>query len=607
MLTLYPLTFKFGEIGVQKITIDDVNFYKFIAESISKNSIKWADEGKTELPDLFVTTPLYKETIQANPNYISTLFEDWCENTARISEKNVFVEKSSLVILNLQGIYRLKQIGHISASIFKLLKGQNTLKIILLVNNSPLKEDNQFHQLFHCINEGSLCIVDKKGTVFASDSIELDLKKFDELNRLRLPLSYENILNKMIRKIGHYRIKTSDTHCNRYFYDGKYCEIEIKELLLDFIFRNLKDPHKLKSIIYGSTFSPWLIKAISALDAVLKNDLKEDFISYLGCSRIEDGELDEVDCKNDESVLLVLDFVDTGRTLKEATKKIFQKFNGLQKEGFHPISILINNDYKLSESGQLISQGFSDKRCYSLNSIEYNLTYFMGVNVAQPDTGEECDYCKLGLRPTNPLDEEETAVKLNSLDFWYLADNFEYKSEDDPSPGRTALKKVPRFEKWVENNSTFLAYRFLNNIEKFKKENGLDYVFVYPLEEHENNAAHHFALKLNYLYNKNIIAIPKSFINAIQNGMPKKELEGLEENWRKAISDISSDVDVVILDEFHKGGNTFQGIKKILNILVGDVKSYFILADFNPEKSKNYSEGNETFKVYSLYDFNIYN
>ena len=608
MKLLYPLTFKYGELVAEKISEDDKLIYHFVATSVlNTDNVSWYTKV-IQSDELFVTTPIFKKTLQETPNHIANLFTEWSENKSKIVKNGEFNSNDSVILVNVQGKGRYKQIGHLAEAISILLeKSKNTIKrdlrIILLVNNLPNADDIQYTPLIPFIKNHNICIVDKDGITSNNNRHALiDIIRYNELDQQRINLNYDIIAKKIIRKIGHFQVKPTDENCNRYFYDGSYCDTEISELILNYIFKNLQQNDGIEYIIYSSKYSPWLEKALSAADGDIKADFKEELPHYKKLISINELLNAGPPPYDGGNLLIVVDFVNTGRTLINLIEDVYAKFELPDANRLHLISVLNN-----IEDG-IESRLKNNKRKVEINNIEFEFTYFADVKIKTFDSKTTCDCCKLGMKRNSPLDNEPSFSKFKSVDFWFLADNNGYKAEDNfpDIPQREPLEIVPRFEDWLRDNSTYLAFKLRKFIESYKLTNSIDFIIVFPEDSNEEkNVAHEFALKLKELFKIDVIGIPRKVIDLVkQNRLDDNGIRSISDSWAMNINRTSHRVDFVILDEFHNQGGTFAGVRRILNAFAHPAKSYFVLADFNPSLSATYIDTENNFLVYSLYEFN---
>lgn len=608
MKIIYPIVFKFGDIIIKPIIEQARLKYLSLCQDIFRTeNVIWANDFDNSIENLFITTNILKQDIQEYPDYISYLFYKWLKEKTKIFNDDKISNEDVVFLMDLRGIDRDQQIYHLSILLTRILSDakENSIKVILILERNPLKDDILFRHLFSLATRGLLHYVDKTNDIL-TDAFELNENQDSiQINHIYPALvTTTSIQEKIIRKLGHFKPDTINDICSRHFYDARFCKIEIQKLTLEYIISKQFDVANFEYIFYISKVSPWLRESMSALSGDIEADLKNKFISFKGAYNYEKIEDINLDNYKGGHILLVADFINTAKSIKKAIATIKTKFVNLEESNLHLLSILNNvnkNDYN------------QNVRFFKIGSKKYEIPFLAGVKVKE-DTKKDCELCKLGI-PHSDLFEDEY-LKLRSFDFWELGDEngYDFEKYKPNYAGRDRLY-VPTFVNWLDENATYLVYKFQNFIEKEKISLKLNLVIIHPDETQSRDggsiklmetASGRLAFKLKEILDSTIIGIPRSIIDDVIDGKIKQnEIINLDTDWISAIKSIpAANTDVIILDEFYKGGKTFETIREIIQWLGNDAKGVFTIADFNPEKAKEYKTHHAEFEFYNLYEFN---
>jgi hypothetical protein len=299
----------------------------------------------------------------------------------------------------------------------------------------------------------------------------------------------------------------------------------------------------------------------------------------------------------------VADCINTARSVREAAKKVIQAFTLEMGENFHAMSILNNIDNGGSQD---------NKRIVEVNGQNITLPFLIGVHIEEIPT-KKCVLCSLKI-PHSDLFEDDY-LKLRSHDFWKLSDKggYEYEILKPEYAGRKRIY-VPIFLNWFNDNATYVAYKFENFVNQRKVINQLNRIIIYPDETRASTirvndvtktASGQLAHKLKELFNYSIIGIPRNIIDQVTaDKFGMSEIKNLADSWVHSIKNIPLETDIIILDEFHKGGKTLESIRDIINWLDNKANCFFTIADFNPLETLNHREKYSELEFYNLYEFN---
>ncbi len=597
MNIIYPLVFRFGNIKKELITEPEWQSYNLLVTGIlGKKNYAWASEKGESLNILNYSIPIYKQQSQENAGFLGYRFLKWAYEETRIAKANTrrLIDSQTVILIDLRGIDRDQQIYHLTYQLRILIEGEKSLKAILIFDRLPVYDDFLFKHVFYLKEAGIIEVVDNTASEF-SKSYKTKLEYSDTVQRLS---------GKLIRKLGHFKSSKNKNICRRYFYDGRYCDEEIRELTLDYISRLNINKDELEYIFYISKESPWLKTSMSVLSGNIEFELKEDFNGFKGAYNIEKLSHKIIKNYGGGHIILVADFLNTSNTLKESVVTVREKLIGLNRKKLHLISI-INNIRR----GGKPSTGFRDIK---IEDDNYRVKYFVDVELEESPSSE-CDQCELDLGQTDT--EKEDVLRMRSFDFWDLASKSKYETEQVKPilPDRKQIY-TPKFSLWLDNHAAYLVYKFNKFIDENYINTSLNFVVIYPEEKVTKSkdgalkfsASGLFARKLNEILKVNIIGIPRIIIDKVSKGqLGYDSLSSINEDWKTDIVEIPPKTDIIILDEFHKGGSTIKSIRGILEYLGSPAKGYFSIADFNPEKGETYSQDDGDFKYYNLYEFNI--
>ncbi len=587
---IYPLVFNFGEVVVKDIDQTEKEKYLSLSQKVLKSQqVNWPNSLGNTQKILFRTSKISKADAQERPDYIVTVFDDWLKNTAKVSDGNNLNDKNAVFLIDFRGIDRDQQIFHFSIALTRLLVPENNdqCRAILIFDALPGDDDAIFKHIIDLKKIGKVVLVDKSDEILADSKITL-----------------ESFKTKLIRKVGHFKLNENSNDCCRYFYDAAYGTKELRKLLLDHLFSIATDTEQFEYIFYTSKVSPWLRETLSAVSGDLEKDYTKQFPLFKGAFNYEQIHQELVDKYKGGNILLVADCINTAHALNRAIVAIQKNFPALASSNFHIISVLNNT-----------SRGtYTDEtRTVRIikNQREFQVPTLVSVNIDEVPSGE-CPLCKLKIAHTDL--EEDNYLKLRSYDFWKLSDKAGYEFEPF-KPGQNAEEKlyVPVFLNWLEENASYIAYKFLRTIDEKKVSSQLDFVIIYPDETGQSGfenmpivktASGKLAETLKEIFNKSAIGIPRNIITKVNRGKAKMEqINNLKESWVKAIKDIPLETDIIILTDFSKSCKTFECINSIVGWLDKTTKCYFTIADFNPTITGVYNDKHKDVEFCNLYEF----
>lgn len=603
MKVIHPIIFKFG--GIKSEVVDESSrsqYLTFLKSLKIDRNISIASHNL--FGNEYRTIPISKDIIQESPDSIAPIFINWCEKESGLITDFKIINSNIIFLIDLRGIKRDQQVYHISIALNKLLENEieGEVKSIILLDKLPQKDDLIYKHIFSQVEKKRIIVYDNS---FFSEKIAVSITRDNTKNNIvgRLysrDISVETFRGKLVRRIGHFKSLSVPNICYRYFYDGRYCHEEIKKLTLEFILDNISNLDRFEYIFYISKKSTWLRESISALSGDLEADYNDIFKSFKGAYNAHNIPDDIIESYKGGGVLLITDILNTAERMKESISSLMKTVG--DNSNLYLFSIL-NNSIK--------AENEINTRRINIGSDIYDVQYILDVDFPEEDS-ESCKLCKLNIDESNI--ENDTHLKFRSYDFWELSDlhKFEFEPYKPNIPEREKLL-VPIFISWMVDNAPYLAYKFNMFLELTKFKTKLNFGIIYPDEKKSADSQNPeiyestssiFALKINEIFRVPIIGVPRKIIDDVYSGrLSLSQFNRLEFDWKQNISKVPPDTELIILDEFHLGGSTLTGLKKILTWIGKPAKGYFTIADFNPKKTAEYNNIKSNFHSYNLYEF----
>ncbi|MDR1341452.1 MAG: hypothetical protein LBK58_15580 [Prevotellaceae bacterium] len=418
---LYPLKFEFVELSKKKITEEEKRFYlstikaltrenaltqektsskrmllleKFLLKMkllLKQEKLSWIlESGETE--KLFYTIPIIQSS-SSDSDILKNKFAEWIASANLLTEQGMIRKDGEFYIcLDIRGIKRDQLFGSMFRHLSNILeKSKETGNIRFFIFQDVLLSDFSEKDIFYellqeDIDKGFVFLIDETGNFHPKKSIEqYNPSKYNEKLKQASPDPKELFRRKLIRRTGHFKVMEKRNRCHRYFYDGRFCEEEIKILVMEFI-KNQDNNKELEFIIYAAKYSPWLQPCIEHLSTDIMNEPKRPFPNYQGAHSYEDIIKDSgkiIDKYHEGKVLFISDLIFTGTSMKDMIREmrpvLFEKINGLKDNVFF-LSIL-NSE--------------SQERILNVDGSNYQIQYLLDVEIETKFANNGCPLCKL--------------------------------------------------------------------------------------------------------------------------------------------------------------------------------------------------------------------
>jgi hypothetical protein len=608
MKNLYPIKFDFNELYKRKINENEKKFYLSTIIALSnEDDIQWVDEQEQGLTGLYFTIPIYQTNNLDTSYVLVSKFVEWCNITAKICKVDDFLVKSFYISIDISGIKRDNQFGYLFyliSDFIKLAKEKSSVKFFIFLDSLFFENDILFELLKNEVDEKVVFFIDSDGN-FTPQIEQNSFKKlkFIEKKRSTQPNYKQQLKNKLVRKLGHFKVKDSDNYCHRYFYDATFCEEEIKLLTKDYIEKFSNSRKQFEYIIYMTKYSPWLVQSMDHLSAELKaigSPIFQNFKGAYGVDKIID--IIKADYNGGE-VLLIADLINSGTSLQTEIENLLTIIPSLKSENLLLLSIMNKKGTGLTDERRKI---------IALNK-EFLIPYFVDVEIKGYETLVNCPLCKLNIPNTNNFVEEQI-LKFTSYSFWEFSDSAGYEPETYGKEEGKRFKAVTKMTKWFEENSAFVVYKYLKYLEAVGIEPKRGTIFIYPDERYINDEEKNedlitpslrLAENLKIFFNAKEIGIPRNIINKYKRPDANlDDLDNINEEWLEILKAKSENNNFVIIDEFHRDGETFESIVRILKKINRNPKCFFPVIDFNPSVTKLHKVKYKDIQYLNLYEFN---
>jgi hypothetical protein len=581
---LYSIKFDFKELSRRQINENEKKFYRSTINAlISDNTLSFADNDNN------VTIPVPSFQLQNdNSSYIlKDKFNDWIVNAGLLNKDGNLIKKSFYVSIDITKNESDKlciQLFYFLSEILRLSHNEGDIKFFIFLDILPSENDVLWDSIKTNANKELIFLINVKdgGFLPQKDIEKYDKVRFKEKRKLLLPDNLYLLKQKLIRKLGHFKVEGKEHFCNRFFYDGSYCVEEVKSLLMDYI-ESSSDSEKFELIVYAAKNSPWLKQSIDLLPvelvAIAFENIDECIEAYQG------GKL-----------LFITDLIYSGDSIKEMITKLSNKLQNLEKNKIHILSIL--NSGNETESAENI-------RNITINNYNYKITYFVNVIVDSKTSKDNCEMCKLEMSFDNT--KSESIHKFKSYDFWYLSDCAGYEQEQYGRPENELMKITTIMNNWFDDNSAYIVYKYINLLESIGINAKFGSIFIYPKENAKDGKptpSNRLAESFKNFFDAKEIGIPRELIDEFKE-KPINGIDYIQDDWIKTIKEQPRSQNYIIIDEFHKGGKTFESMVKILEYLDRYPRCFFPVINFNPQKNEEYKKNYKDIHILSLYEFNI--
>lgn len=587
-MMLYSIKFNFKELSKRQINKEEKRFYCSTVKVLSSKKILLFADNKN---NVIIPVPTFQHHLT---NVLKNKFSDWIVNAGLLNENGGLIRYSFYISIDMTKTVGDKlwiELFNYLSGILKLSRKEGDIKFFIFLDMLPSEGDVLWNfiktDVKTDIDKGLIFLINVKDGEFLPQKkiAGYDKDKIKKGYKLLLPDNRYLLKRKLIRKLGHFQVEEREHSCHRFFYDGSYCEEEIKSLLLEYI-ESSSDSGKFELIIYAAKYSPWLEQSIKHLSIDLKDLKAIAFENIDECIEIYQG----------GKLLFITDLIYSGDSIKRMITKLLNNSEIFEKNKIHILSIL--------NSGNGINS-FENKRKITISDYNFKITYFVDVRIDSKITKENCEMCKLGLSPDKT--ESESIHRLKSYDFWELSDKAGYGKEKYGRDRDKLMKKIINMDNWFYDNSAYIVYKYISLLKTIDIDAKSGSIFIYPKEKvKKGTPSNRLAESFRYFFNAKEIGIPRDIIDIYKNeNAPLDDIDSIKGDWIQTIRDQPSNYyDYIIIDEFHKGGDTFKSMIKILKKLDRYPKCFFPLIDFNPQKSKKYRDDYKNIQILSLYEFN---
>ena len=580
---LYSIKFDFKELSKRQISENEKKFYRSTINAlISDDTLLFAENDKN------VTIPVPSFLLQDdNASYIlKDKFNDWIINAGLLGKDKKLIKKTFYVSIDITKNERDNlciQLFYYLSEILKQSHNKGDIIFFIFMDILPSEKDLLWDSIKTDANKELIFLINVKDGEFLpqKDIEKYDKTRFKEKRKLLLPDNLYLLKQKLIRKIGHFKVEGKEHFCHRFFYDGSYCVDEIKSLLSDYI-ESSRNGENFELLVYAAKYSQWLKQSIDLLDlkAVAFENIDEYIKTYQG------GKL-----------LFITDLVYSGDSIKEMITELSIKFHNLKNNKIHILSILNSEDKP--ESAENI-------RNITINNHNYQITYFVNVIVDSKISKDNCEMCKLGISFDNT--RTESIHKFKSYDFWYLSDYAGYEQEKYGRPENELMKKTIIMNNWFDENTAYIVYKYKNLLDSIRIDIKFSSIFIYPKEnskDEQPTPSNRLAESFKNFFEAKEIGIPRKIIDEFKEKPINNMMNYLQDDWTRTIKEQSRNQNYIIIDEFHKEGKTFESIVKILEYLDRYPKCFFPVINFNPKKNEEYKKKYKDIHIFSLYEFNF--
>lgn len=612
MKHIYPVVFSFGETLRYKIDEQDQKYYLSTCRALINNEeCNWgnttASAGATKEP--FYSIPIFSHSPSLDSDILRNLFKEWSTSSFPIIEDGKLINNDIIVLIEIKGINRDQLIYPLSNFITDVLNTEplGSPRFIFFLDKLPSDDDKIFSHLNALVTDQKVILIDSEGNHVGTCSSSFKIEKYKSSREYRDLDSSQGIRRKLIKKHGHFQRLDGTGHCSRFFFDAHYCQAEIKDLILKHIDKHAFESEKFEYIIQLSKISEWLSLSVSSADGVLLSDGKEKYKNYKGVINFHNiDDYGEIVYEGGE-ILLVTDVIDSGKSIRDCIPKLFETFKGLTSENLMKLSVLNN-----IKKGNYDSS--TKRRKVHLNGIDFYFSYMVEIEAIEL-LHSKCPQCQLNLEHT-PI-SGDLKYELTSFDYWELNKTHELIPEKYGFSSRDAMLNIPNFLKWFENDAPFFAYKFELALRSYSINHPLTIVFPDETVNEsgvqltlEETASGKFVKRLKEIFKNQYIqyiGIPRKIIDDIRDEkIEVSELNNLNtEDWVYNLENLPPEQKIIIVDEFHRGGSTFESMFKIVSYFKKKPICYFPIVDFNPNKSKTYAEIYDGIQVLTLYSFNL--
>ena len=478
--------------------------------------------------------------------------------------------------------------------------------IIIANRIFSIEDDFQNSEFFQFVEKGNVLLLSHKGelsnltvTALYGKTLVSEYKEkvksvFKSQYKIIFGDALEKFKKKLVGFVGHFprEINGQIDRCHFYFYDGKYCQKELKEILLG----------KLKALrpdylIVDCAESPWLFQPVYMAVAEIADGPAIQIIRYDEKLEIHEQpvpvykeELRSHISKipGDKKVLLLFDLIHHGNRLEKVVTDVRSLNNALSIE-YHTVIRAINDTETDKPLGEFELRG--------IKILPYH-------EVRQKDVIQaHCDYCNKYNIPYNDKDDLDS-IELTTPNFWMLCNQSKYRPEKNPPTYRPPLRAVPNFPKMLWENGAFIALKIKELLLKslhLNEEQLSNITFIGPNEE----GTQAISTCLSSFMDVELILIDKEAIKTTnsKNYNANEILTNFEsESWCNSLYDVigtGKTKEIIIFDEFCVTDNTLKNYYNFAKRLDFTVRAFFPIFRFNEIPDI------DGIPIYSLYNFGL--
>jgi len=369
----------------------------------------------------------------------------------------------------------------------------------------------------------------------------------------------QRLENKCICKLGHFHTRYLDSRirCRHFsYFMHEDSEKDFKDVFDKWWHNNKRTE---KNILFDLKNNMAFRDAIAAFCESIRDP--ENKVKAFRLESILQPEnkryLDEV--RKGGDCLLILDVIETGKTLKEYVNLLKDQHINISKD----VVVAIN------KTGSLESK-----------LSEYNIHGFVKQKQSQSVEGK-CVQCELGLPEDS--DDSESFLRIRTFDMLYMADKAGYDKETDVPPRGVAYRAIPRFHVILETFGDWIAYKLLLLLHSQMLPD--QYFIIYP-DQIQSRAMVDKMKRLGPSgYKFDVIPVNDKLL---------KEASKHNDDWaavfdmhlvdplRMQLESIKGKKQAIILDIFWGSGGTYRRLEKLLELFGMTPYAYICLVDFMP-------------------------
>ncbi|MDO9105112.1 MAG: hypothetical protein Q7U57_09150 [Methylovulum sp.] len=527
-MNIYPFKFVIGSTVSVPIVPNELNFYSWLCSRVFGQELEKCRIKPGE------TKPITNDEVNVGGAAIKNTIRD------TFSEYGKFPVGSALVVdidlyskATLRGKIHLIMLKELHDAVQNLSVKPS---YIVILSEDSLPPGDLLLSAVNNIKKTGIKVVTVDENGFASGAEHVSEKEIREKRILSKEELANRIREKLIRQIGHFtKNDGSASVCLRHFYDGSRCIREIADYLWIKLHRIVGE----RSIVLcHSVRSPWLETAITSLWSKLSP-----------CKVLMANEF--VPVPDVDDIHIVVDFVDTGKTLLEY----------LIEKNIFPSSVIailstVNDDHETKESA--LGQEFT--RVLKNADREVSIEYISTANYHR--IGEmPCDLCKLPLA-FESLPDVHPSTGIRSLDFWSMVLDSGVGIENDPPQYRVPENPIVNSvisANLIKGNGGFIAYKVDQLIHKL----GLppDLTIIYP---EGNEGSGWYAYYLELILSLDSVPIPRSTINRFSHEKTGFTDSEKNQDWYRTL--VKSPIrNCIVVDDLVFTGGSIRGMYKILS------------------------------------------